>query len=64
AIVQNGGDASTVGPYGRTALLFATQAKHGAEVVDVLLDAGADASAKTVGGMIPLHACALHRHAE
>lgn len=33
-------------------------------MVDVLLDAGADASAKTVGGVTPLHVCALHRHDE
>ncbi|CAN0540683.1 unnamed protein product, partial [Ectocarpus sp. 8 AP-2014] len=64
AFFQNGGDASAVGSYGQTALLFTVQHKQGGEVVDVLLDAGADVNAKTVGGSTPLHACAVHGHDE
>ncbi|CAM9548400.1 unnamed protein product [Ectocarpus fasciculatus] len=43
---------------------MAAQHKHGGEVVDVLLDAGADVNAKSAGGVTPLHACAIHRHDE
>ncbi|CAN0168372.1 unnamed protein product [Ectocarpus fasciculatus] len=64
AFLGNGEDARAVGPHGHTALHMAAQHKHGGEMVNVLLDAGAIVNAKTVGGMTPLHVCAVRGHDE
>ncbi|CBN79444.1 FirrV-1-F3 [Ectocarpus siliculosus] len=58
AIVENGGSVRATDPLGLTALHHA----RGGEVADVLLDAGADVSAKlcpTLLGFTPILVCAM-----
>ncbi|CAM9743302.1 unnamed protein product [Ectocarpus sp. 12 AP-2014] len=65
ALLENGGDARAHGYGGQTALHYAALHNGGGEVVDVLLDAGADVNAKTLStGMTPLHLCALYHSDE
>ncbi|CAN0424462.1 unnamed protein product [Ectocarpus sp. 12 AP-2014] len=63
AIVENGGNVRATDTYGLTALHHA----RGGEVVDVLLDAGADVSAKAcpaLHGFTPVLVCAMDNRCE
>ncbi|CAN0374307.1 unnamed protein product, partial [Ectocarpus sp. 8 AP-2014] len=63
AIVENGGNVRATDTYGLTALHHA----RGGEVVDVLLDAGADVSAKAcpaLHGFTPVLVCAMNNRCE
>ncbi|CAM9756568.1 unnamed protein product [Ectocarpus sp. 6 AP-2014] len=63
AIVEHGGNVRATDPYGLTALHHA----RGGEVVDVLLDAGADVSAKAcpnLHGFTPILVCAMDNRCE
>ncbi|CAN0050604.1 unnamed protein product [Ectocarpus fasciculatus] len=63
-LVGNGGDARAHNHGGYTALHYAAFHEHGGEVVDVLLDAGADINAKTLDEMTPLLLSAMYHNDE